>query len=575
VTPTTNTAVTELDNELIEVASTDAVNSTVVHRGPGGRRGDAVERLRGLDYRWVAMSVVLGGTIMTILDATVVNVAIRSLQLAFGATSYSNIAWVVTGYTLAQGAVIPITGWASDRFGTKRLYLITLAMFTVASAACGAAWSLPVLILFRVLQGIGGGMLMPIGMTIILQAFGPQNMGRVMGYFGVPMIVAPALGPVLGGWFVQDFTWRLIFYINVPIGVVAFIAASRLLRESPTERKLRLDVIGLLTATPAVVALMYAMNRSIDLGWSSPAVIGLLALSVLLFAAFIVRELSTDEPLLHLQLFRDPNFSWSIVLGFGVVTVFFGAVFLRPAFLQQVHGYGALATGLVLLPQAAAAAILMPIMGRIADRIGPRPVVLFGLSFALASTLMLAQVNATSGVWIVLVAMGLRGVAMSGAMMTGLSAGLARVPRHLTSRASSITNTAQRVGSSIGVAVLVTVLSLQTGTAAASASCDPSPAVVAAAHASSAQQLCDVIRTQAQSSSSGGGESAVTPTSTGNAQLDAFLMSYRDDAASIAFDRTFYFLAVVAALSMIPALFLRKPPKSEAPDAPAPVALDV
>jgi MFS family permease len=198
---------------------------------------------------------------------------------------------VVTAYMLAQGAVIPMTGWATDRFGTKRLYLLTIVLFTVASMACGLAQNLPQLIFFRVIQGIGGGMLMPIGMTIILKAVGPTQMGRVMGIFGVPMLLAPALGPVLGGWFVQDFTWRLIFYVNVPIGIVGLFAASRYLRETGTTHKLRLDAFGLLTATPAVVALMYAVDQSTSLGWSSSLVISLLAMSVMLAASFIVSQL--------------------------------------------------------------------------------------------------------------------------------------------------------------------------------------------------------------------------------------------------------------------------------------------
>ena len=185
------------------------------------------------DYKWIALGVVLLGTIMTILDATIVNIAIPTLQVDLKAGSYADISWVVTGYMLAQGAVIPMAGWASDRFGTKRLYLITIALFTLASMACGVAQNLPELVIFRVLQGLGGGMLMPIGMTIIMRAVGPQNMGRVMGIFGIPMLLAPAVGPVLGGWFVQDFSWRLIFYVNVPIGLIAFASAWRFLTELP------------------------------------------------------------------------------------------------------------------------------------------------------------------------------------------------------------------------------------------------------------------------------------------------------------------------------------------------------
>src|SRR5450759_5678580 len=199
------------------------------------------------DYKWVALAVVLCGTIMTILDSTIVNIAIPTLQHDLNAGSYTAIAWVVTGYLLAQGAVIPLTGWATDRWGTKRLYLITIVMFTVASMLCGVSQNLAELIFFRVIQGVGGGMLMPIGMTIILQAVGPQNMGKVMGIFGVPMLIAPAIGPVLGGYFVQDFSWRLIFYVNVPIGIIAFVSAWRFLTESHKAHGLRRDSFGLLT----------------------------------------------------------------------------------------------------------------------------------------------------------------------------------------------------------------------------------------------------------------------------------------------------------------------------------------
>lgn len=553
--------------ETIDVTETVEAPATVAGavRVEAPRDALAARRvLKRYDYRWVALAVVLGGTIMTILDATVVNVAIKTLQDAFNAQSYADIAWVVTGYSLAQGAVIPVTGWATDRFGTKRLYLLTLLLFTAASAACGFAWSLPVLIVFRILQGLGGGMLMPIGMTIILRAFGPSQMGRVMGYFGVPMLIAPALGPVLGGWFSQDFTWRLIFFINIPVGIASFLAAWFYLRETPTARSFRLDVIGLLTATPAVVALMYAMDKASNESWGNSLVISLLVASVVLFAAFVWRQLTTDQPLLHLSLFKDSTFSWSIVLGFVVVTAMFGAVFLLPVFLQTVHGYGPLQTGLLLVPQAATAAVLMPFGGRLTDRIGPRPVVTTGIVFLAISGVLLWRVDATTSIAFICFVMALRGVAMAFAMMPGMTAGLARIPRELTSRASSVTNTAQRVGMSIGIAILVTFLSAQTGSAASKASCDPSPTVVAEAqqvfpsHPSTAAQLCDALRARASAGNSANGANAGPP-STGRPELDAFLKSYASDATSIAFDNTFLLLAVVAALGIIPAWFLRKP----------------
>jgi EmrB/QacA subfamily drug resistance transporter len=395
-------------------------------------------------------------------------------------------------------------------------------------------------------------------------------MGRVMGVFGVPMLLAPAVGPVLGGWLVQDFTWRLIFYINVPIGVIAFVAAYRLLRETPYSHTMKLDWIGLLTGTPAVVALMYGVDRSSELGWRSPLVIGMLVIAAVFFAAFVWRQRVAEEPLLHLELFRDRTFSASIILGFFLVTALFGAMVLLPLYLQQVHGYDAISTGLMLMPQAVTAALFMPLGGYLTDRIGPRPVVIFGVLTLVVGGVLLAQIHVDSPVAFIVAALALRGMSMGFAMMPGMSAGLARIPPQLTSRASSITNTVQRAGSSVGIAILVTVLSAQIGASAAQASCDPSPAVLASAPAHAVvnstnvtapvdpQALCSAMRARAAAGSQNQSAQA-RPPSTGNAAFDAFAKSFGDTTLTIAFDRTFAFTAIVTALGLIPAWFLRKP----------------
>ena len=525
---------------------------------------DASGRVSRFEYKWVALAVVLCGTIMTILDATIVNIAIPTLQHDLHAGSYTDIAWVVTGYLLAQGAVIPLSGWATDRWGTKRLYLITIVLFTVASMLCGISQNLGELIFFRVLQGIGGGMLMPIGMTIILQAVGPQQMGRVMGIFGVPMLIAPAVGPVLGGWFVQDFTWRLIFYVNVPIGIIGFIAAARFLRESHRTARLRLDVIGLLTGVPAVLALMYAVDRSTDLGWSSPLVISLLVASAVLMGTFVLRQLRTSEPLLQLSLFRDHTFSWAMALSFVVVTAMFGTMLLLPLYLQEVHGYDAIETGLLLLPQAAMAAVSMPLGGYLTDRLGPKWVVATGMVLLTIGSVLLAQIHYDSSNWLVIGALMLRGFAMGFAMMPTMSAALARVPRRYTSRASSITNTLQRLSSSVGIAILVTVLAGQFATAARQTTCAPSAAVVVAAantlHQPSltAQQYCAYLQQKIAVSSTQESSGSTQP-STGNALLDSFNHQFAGGVFSDAFDRTFVLIAILSAIGIIPAFFLKRP----------------
>jgi len=601
---------------------TDVLTRDEAATSAGEVAGAAPRRAARFDYKWVALAVVLAGTIMTILDSTIVNIAIPTLQTDLHAASYSDIAWVVTGYLLAQGAVIPMTGWATDRFGTKRLYLITIALFTLASMACGIAQSLPELIFFRVLQGIGGGMLMPIGMTIILQAVGPQQMGRVMGIFGVPMLLAPALGPVLGGWFVQDFTWRLIFYVNVPIGIIGFIAASRYLIEGRVTRGLRLDGFGMLTATPAVVALMYAVDRSTVLGWSSSLVLSLLAVAAVFFAAFVLSQLrhrrlatqlmlplaagtliagfvfgaghgwasidsltmfgaavlagigvplgirGTTEPLLHLELFKDRTFSWAMVLSVIVVTVMFGSMLLIPLYLQEVHGYNALQTGLLLLPQALTAAVAMPVGGLLTDRIGPRPVVITGMLLLAIGSVLLAQIQTDSPISLVIGALLLRGFAMGFSMMPTMSAALARVPRQYTSRASSITNSLQRIGSSVGIAVLVTILVAQFAVSASSTPCNPSPQVVGAIATATHQpvtapQLCGQLKGKF-SNVQFQGASTSQARATGVAAVDAFTKTYADNVLSTAFDRVFAFTAILSIIGVIPALFLRKPEKTTA-----------
>ncbi|MGH7722044.1 MAG: DHA2 family efflux MFS transporter permease subunit [Candidatus Dormibacteria bacterium] len=537
----------------------------------------APTRVGRFDYKWVALAVVLCGTIMTILDSTIVNIAIPTLQHDLHAGSYTDIAWVVTGYLLAQGAVIPLTGWATDRWGTKRLYLITIVMFTVASMLCGVSQNLGELIFFRVLQGIGGGMLMPIGMTIILQAVGPQQMGKVMGIFGVPMLIAPAVGPVLGGYFVQDFSWRLIFYVNVPIGIIAFIAATRFLRESHHTAGLRLDVLGLLSGVPAVLALMYAVDRSTDLGWTSPLVVSLLVVSVLLMGAFGVRQLRTRDPLLQLSLFRDRTFSWAMALSFLVVTAMFGTMLLLPLYLQEVHGYDAIETGLLLLPQAAMAAVSMPLGGYLTDRIGPRWVVATGLVLLTIGSVVLAQIHYDSSNWLVISALLLRGFAMGFAMMPTMSAAMARVPRRYTSRASSITNTLQRLSSSVGIAVLVTVLAGQFATAARQTACAP-PATVMAAAATvlhqpqlTAQQYCGFLERKIAASSAQESSGSTQP-STGNALLDSFNHRFAGGVFSDAFDRTFVLIAILSAIGVIPAFFLKRPERDTSAARPAEVA---
>src|SRR5690242_5728490 len=248
---------------------------------------------------WIVAGVVMLGAIMSILDTTVVNVAIDHLAVAFH-SSLTTIQWVITGYTLALAAVIPVSGWAADRFGTKRIYLWSVALFTLGSVLSGLAWSAGSLILFRVLQGIGGGMIMPAVMTIMTKKAGPHRMGRVMGVLGVPMLIAPILGPILGGWLVDDVSWRWIFFINLPIGIVAFILGLIVLEPDQPQPAHRLDWLGMLLLSPGLAVFIYGLAESSSYGFGSARCWGPTLTGVVLIIAWFAHSWRSSHPLIDL-----------------------------------------------------------------------------------------------------------------------------------------------------------------------------------------------------------------------------------------------------------------------------------
>jgi EmrB/QacA subfamily drug resistance transporter len=267
--------------------------------GTGGRPGAGAPapseaRSGGLPYKFVAAGVVMIGAVMVILDQTVVTVALPTLERDFN-TTLSEVQWIITGYTLALAAVIPLTGWLADRYGTRRIFVISQLLFVIGSVLCGFSWSNASLIGFRILQGLGGGLIMPVGMTILMSITRPDERGRMMAVMGVPMLFGPVLGPTLGGWLVQDVSWRFIFFINLPIGLVGAFLSLTQLREPPhrVAKKEPLDVIGLFLVTPAVVGLVYGFSQPGNYGWASVQTILPLVAGVLLLVAFCVFELRT------------------------------------------------------------------------------------------------------------------------------------------------------------------------------------------------------------------------------------------------------------------------------------------
>ena len=404
-------------------------------------------------------AVVVVGTIMAILDATIVNVAIPTLGRDFHA-SISTIQWVMTGYLLAFASVIPLTGWASERFGAKRIWIAALLLFMVGSVLAGSAWSVEALIGFRVLQGLGGGLLMPVGQTILAQAAGPQRIGRVMSVVGVPMLLGPVFGPVIGGAIVDQASWRWIFFVNLPVGMLAVLLALRLLPEAVPQLGRRLDLRGLVVLAPGLAIFVYGMSEAAGAGgFGSGRTIAGIAVGLALVGLFAVHALRRGaDALIDVSLFARRGFAAAAGTNLFVGIALFGALILLPLYYQVVRGESPLATGLLLVPQGVGAAVAMPIAGRLTDEIGARAVIPAGVVLALAGTAAYTQLGAHTSYLFLSGALFLIGLGLGSTIVPAMGVAYQSVPREAVPQATSSINVIQRIAGSVGTALLAVVL---------------------------------------------------------------------------------------------------------------------
>src|ERR1051326_881805 len=420
---------------------------------------------RGLQYKWIVASVVILGVFMSILDQTIVNIAFPSLQTAFGADIHS-VQLVLTAYILTQGVVTPTAAYFSDTFGIKRFYIFCLAAFTICSALCGIAWSLPVLILFRILQGAGGAALFPLSITLLFREFPPHERGAAMGFFGVPALLAPALGPTLGGYIVTYAGWPLIFYINVPIGIVAIFLATILLREYRPEGRTRFDFIGFFFASIGLAAMLYALSSASTDGWTSGTVLGFLLVGIIFLALFVTAEIIIvnrgGQPLLDLRLFANGPFRTGMIASVFVIFCLFSGLFIFTIYLQTIRGLSAFQAGLILLPQALASMVSVIVGGRLVDRIGVRAVMIPGLLILALATWQLTLITTYSPYMWIQVMFILRGIALGLTIQPLTVAMLAEVRPQQLAQASSLNTVGRAVASSLGIAIIATLVQTQT-----------------------------------------------------------------------------------------------------------------
>ena len=403
--------------------------------------------------------ILILGTITTLLDSTIVNIALDQLRIVFDA-SVADTQWIVAGYLLAYVAVIPVSGWASERFGARRVWMFAVGVFLLGSLLCGVAWSLPSLIGFRVLQGIGGGMVLPVSITLLSRVAGKDRMGGSIALIGFVGQLAPILGPIIGGSIIASIGWNWLFFVNIPICFAALILGRLFLPASPRDRTKHLDVLGLVLLTPGVVGIAYGISKAAGSGgFGAPDVWIPLAIGVALVAAFVLHSLRARRPaLLDVRVFARRSFGLSSVITFVGGFSLYALMFLIPLFYQQVRGESVLATGFLLIPQGLGTMCFILLYRRFAGRVDTRLIVGGGVVLMMLGVLPFATVGATGGDALLLIGQFFQGFGMGAASMPIMVLALTNLSLEETPRGSAAFNVVQRVGAPFGVTVIAVLL---------------------------------------------------------------------------------------------------------------------
>jgi DHA2 family multidrug resistance protein len=401
------------------------------------------------------------GVFMAVLDSEVVNVAIPKMMSVF-ATTQSTISWVVTIYLLTQGMLTPASGFIGERFGYKKVFLFALAEFTMGSALCGFSWNVGSIIFFRVIQAMGGAMLIPLSMAILFNLSKPEKRGVIMGFWGIAIIFAPAFGPTLGGYLVEYLDWRLIFFINVPVGILGFLMAKAVLPEFPAKKMYKFDIPGLITSLTGFFCLLYALSDAPDSGWTSLKIISLLTAAAILLSLFVVLELTTSHPMLDLRLLKNRIFTVSVIATGLISMTMLGILFILPVFLQNGLGLSPLETGLLTMPGALVTGLLMPVSGALFDRMGARVPATIGIALVLCLSILLTNINLEWSFSSIMLLYMFRSAGMGLSNMPINTAGMNAVPRPQISQATALMNTMRMVAGSLGTAILSTAMQTHT-----------------------------------------------------------------------------------------------------------------
>ena len=410
---------------------------------------------------WLTAIAVMAATFMVVLDTTVVNVSLPYIAGSLSAT-VNESTWALTSYVAANAIILPMTGWLASMLGRKRLLIGSVVGFTVASALCGLAPTLPLLILFRVIQGATGGVMQPMSQAVLLEAFAPAERGKAMGFWGLGIVVAPILGPVLGGWLTDNYSWRWVFYINIPIGVLSVVLIRMFVHDPAYIKRAAgatIDYLGIGLMTVGIGCLQIMLDKGQEDDWFQSTLITTMAvLAIGGLIAFVVRELNTEHPIVDLHIFKDRTYAVGATLMTVVGFVLFGSLVLLPVMMQTLLGYPPIQAGIALAPRGMGSLIAMPLVGLITQRVDSRKLVALGLLMGGVTLLWLGDLNLTAGYWDFFWPQFLQGVALGLLFVPLTTVTMGAIPREQMGNAASIFNLVRNIGAGVGIASVTTML---------------------------------------------------------------------------------------------------------------------
>jgi len=412
---------------------------------------------------WIVAIAVMFATFMEVLDTTVVNVSLPHIASSMAATT-EEATWAVTSYLVANAIILPMTGWLASRFGRKRLLMMSTAGFTAASFLCGAAPNLAALVIFRIIQGATGGALQPLSQAVLLESFKPEERGRAMGFWGLGIVVAPILGPVVGGWLTENYTWRWVFYINLPFGIISLLMTRAFVFDPAYLKRLtsRIDYWGMGLLVVGIGSLQYVLDKGQQDDWFADHVIAALGVvAIVTLTALVIQQLVSKSPIIDLRLFKDRSYAVGVFLMTVLGFVLYGSLVLLPVMLQTLFGFSSYQAGQAMMPRGVGSLIMMPTVGYLTGHVDARKLLIVGLAIGGATLLWLGQIDLNAGYWEIFWPQFIQGAGLALLFVPLTTVSMATIAQERMGYATSMFNLMRNIGGSVGIAITATILQRQ------------------------------------------------------------------------------------------------------------------